>query len=139
MALMQLDDLLAAPRPKAKNTIEVTPSALAKIKSMIETKPECAGKGLRMYVTAGGCAGNSYGMAFDEPDKDDVLIDADGLQVMVDNESWPWLKGVRVDFVESLMGSGFSITNPNAQSTCGCGTSFSKGDGSDAADTESCH
>ena len=139
MSLLQLDDLMAPPRPKKKDTVEVTPAALAKIKSMIETRPECAGKGLRMYVTSGGCAGSSYGMSFDEPDKDDVIVDTDGLQVMVDPESWPWLKGVRVDYVESLMGSGFSITNPNAQSTCGCGTSFSKGDGTDAGGAESCH
>lgn len=138
MALLQVGDLLASPRPKQAEGVEITPSAMARIKSMLATRSDLQGKGLRIYVTDGGCAGYSYGMAFDTPEPQDVTQEVDGLQIAMDPESWPWLRGVRVDFQESLIGSGFSITNPNAAATCGCGTSFSKGDSSAPADTGSC-
>ena len=135
MALLQLDDLVER-RATSTAIVDVTPGAVARIKEILDSHPEKSGQGLRIYVSSGGCAGYSYGMAFDDPGGDDIILDVEGLKVLLDPGSLDWLKGARVDFVESLMGSGFSITNPNAKSSCGCGTSFSKDDG---APTDSCH
>ncbi|HET6381853.1 MAG TPA: iron-sulfur cluster assembly accessory protein [Armatimonadota bacterium] len=136
MALLQLTDL-TAPKPQSE-TVELTPAAVEKVKGMLGSRPELDGKGLRIYVTSGGCAGYSYGMAFDEPAGDDHTLDCSGLKVLVDPESFPWLRGVQVDYKDSLLGSGFEITNPNAASSCGCGTSFSKGDNPPAESGDSC-
>ena len=125
MALLQLDDLAGAVK-RSGELIEVTPAAVARVKEILSTHPDKAGHGLRIYVTSGGCAGYSYGMAFDAPDEKDLVVTIDGLQVLLDPESKPWLERARVDYVESMMGSGFSITNPNATAGCGCGHSFSK-------------
>ncbi len=81
--------------------------------------------GLRVFVQKGGCSGFSYGMSFaPEVAADDWVGEFAGVKVLVDPESAPVLKGVRIDFVESLQGSGFSIENPNAVRSCGCGNSF---------------
>ena len=137
MAMIQLEDL-TRPKPAAAPPVEMTPAAVEKVKGMLETRPELEGKGLRIYVTPGGCAGSSYGMAFDSPSDDDTVVECGGLKVLLDAESLPWLKGIHVDYKETMLGSGFAITNPNAVSSCGCGTSFSKGDASDAGSVESC-
>src|SRR5579872_982655 len=137
MALLQLDDLMAAPKPAASG-LDVTPAAIERVRQLLAANPDKAGQGLRLYVTSGGCAGYSYGMAFDEQGDNDTVMEFDSLKIFVDRDSLQWLDGARVDFVESMLGSGFSITNPNAKSTCGCGTSFSKGDGAATGSSESC-
>ena len=84
--------------------------------------------GLRVFVQKGGCSGYSYGMSLAaEVGTGDWVGEFGGVKVLVDAESAPMLKGVRIDFVESLQGSGFSIENPNAVRSCGCGNSFETG------------
>jgi iron-sulfur cluster assembly protein len=81
---------------------------------------------LRVYVSGGGCSGLSYGMGFEEkPDEDDAIINENGVEVIVDSYSQKYLKGANVDYIESLMGSGFKINNPNVTKSCSCGHSFS--------------
>ena len=90
--------------------------------------------GLRVFVQKGGCSGYSYGMALAEKVEDgDWVGEFDGVKVLVDPMSAPVLEGVRIDYVESLQGSGFSISNPNAVRSCGCGNSF------DTAETQGTH
>ncbi len=107
-----------------KPAVELTPRAVEKVKEIRESQgqPEA---GLRIYVAGGGCSGFKYGMALDTPGADDEVIDAGGLSVLVDSMSLPYLKGCQVDYVDDeLLGQGFKVENPNAQSTCGCGQSF---------------
>jgi iron-sulfur cluster assembly protein len=81
---------------------------------------------LRVYVTGGGCSGLSYGMGFEEKaDEDDHIIEQKGVKVLVDSYSQRYLKGASIDYIESLMGSGFKINNPNVTKSCSCGHSFS--------------
>jgi iron-sulfur cluster assembly protein len=106
--------------------IMITISELAseKIKEMLEQEasPELF---LRVGVKEGGCSGFSYGMGFDdELNEGDQTIQTQGLKVVVDEESIKYLNGLVIDFKESAMGGGFTIENPNASATCGCGSSF---------------
>ncbi len=81
---------------------------------------------LRVYIIGGGCSGFQYGFAFEEEVEDgDFVMDNDGVQLMVDPMSFPYLMGSTVDYKEDLQGSRFVINNPNAKTTCGCGSSFS--------------
>ena len=105
--------------------IEITESAIAKISEILseENNPKVK---LRTFVQGGGCSGFSYGFTLDEEqNEDDFVIDKNGLSVLVDSMSMQYLQGATIDFKEDLMGSSFVINNPNAQSTCGCGSSFS--------------
>lgn len=80
---------------------------------------------LRVYVTGGGCSGLSYGMGFEEKaDEDDAILEQNGVKLLIDSYSQRYLKGANVDYVESLMGSGFKINNPNVTKSCSCGHSF---------------
>ncbi|MGA7900486.1 MAG: iron-sulfur cluster insertion protein ErpA [Nitrososphaeraceae archaeon] len=80
---------------------------------------------LRVYVSGGGCSGLSYGMGFEEkPEEDDSVIEQNGVKVLIDGYSQRYLKGANVDYVDSLMGSGFKINNPNVTKSCSCGHSF---------------
>lgn len=105
--------------------LEFTPSAAAKVASLIveEGNPDLK---LRLYVTGGGCSGFSYGFAFDDvAAEDDTMIVTEGVALVVDAMSLQYVLGARVDFEDGLEGSRFVIHNPNAQTTCGCGSSFS--------------
>lgn len=103
----------------------VTDAAVAKVKSLVEEEANPDLK-LRVYVTGGGCSGFQYGFTFDEAlAEDDSIVEKDGIKVVVDAMSYPYLVGARVDYEEGLQGSKFVIQNPNASSTCGCGSSFS--------------
>jgi iron-sulfur cluster assembly protein/iron-sulfur cluster insertion protein len=82
-------------------------------------------KRLRVLVESGGCSGFQYGMSFDEPKADDAQFECEGVPVIVDPTSLAYLQGSVIDFDDGLHGKGFEIRNPNAQSTCGCGKSFS--------------
>lgn len=105
--------------------IQVSPNAVAKVRSLLEEEGNQALK-LRVYVTGGGCSGFQYGFSFDEElNDDDTRIEKDGITVVVDAMSYPYLVGSRVDYQEGLQGSKFTVENPNAASTCGCGSSFS--------------
>ncbi len=81
--------------------------------------------GMRVYVKGGGCHGYQYGMAFEEKiGEDDTVVAVDGFKIIIDPQSAPFLVGAAIDYHTELQKSGFSITNPNAKSTCGCGSSF---------------
>lgn len=104
--------------------ITITPAAEQKIKELIVEEKDAVG--LRIYVKGGGCHGYQYGMAFESKiSEDDTVIEKGGFQVILDSQSAPLLQGAEVDYVDSLQGSGFAIKNPNAKTTCGCGSSFS--------------
>lgn len=81
--------------------------------------------GLRVRVVAGGCSGFSYDLAFDDQvQTNDQIFESNGIKVMIDERSLPHLDGTELDFVDTMLGRGFTFSNPNAKSTCGCGTSF---------------
>lgn len=104
--------------------IQISEIATEKIKHMLaaEGTPNMF---LRIGVQEGGCSGFSYGMGFDDEIKEnDKQFEVNGLKVVVDEESSKYLNGVEIDFKESAMGGGFTIDNPNAYVTCGCGSSF---------------
>ncbi|CAM3047393.1 iron-sulfur cluster assembly accessory protein [Paenibacillus sediminis] len=104
--------------------ITITETAADKIKDML-AQEEVPNMFLRLGVRPGGCSGFSYAMGFDDEESaDDVYMDIQGLKVVVDKESVKYLDGLEVDFKESGMSGGFTIHNPNAIATCGCGSSF---------------
>ena len=104
--------------------LDITPKAVSKVKEILgQQNPVPAG--LRVSVVGGGCSGFSYQMNFEnETNPIDKVYEFDGLKVFVDQASLMYLKGTRIDFVESLEGAGFKFENPNVKSTCGCGSSF---------------
>ena len=102
----------------------VTDRAFARLKEIAEAAGEK--KPLRVAVEGGGCSGFQYDIRLvDAPEPDDLVLEKDGLAVLVDPVSLPFLSGAVIDFSEELIGARFSIDNPNAASSCGCGTSFS--------------
>lgn len=104
--------------------IILTESASFQIKEMMKHNEE-EGSYLRVAVRGGGCSGLSYGMNFDaNKNEDDLLDEQFGLQIIVSGEDAPILKGTEIDYKQSLLGGGFTIENPNAIASCGCGTSF---------------
>ncbi|HHZ84105.1 MAG TPA: iron-sulfur cluster insertion protein ErpA [Nitrospirales bacterium] len=103
--------------------VTVTEKAEHKIKELMSEEEDMVG--LRVYVKGGGCHGFSYGMSFESETADeDNIIEKVGVKVIIDPQSAPLLSGCEIDYVDSLQGSGFSIKNPQAKSTCGCGSSF---------------
>ena len=106
------------------NMITISDSAKAKIKDLLleESNPDLS---LRTFVQGGGCSGFSYGFTFDEiVNEDDFEVPVDEFRVLVDAMSMQYLTGSEIDYKEDLQGSSFSIKNPNATTTCGCGSSF---------------
>ncbi|HEY4864080.1 MAG: iron-sulfur cluster insertion protein ErpA [Candidatus Dormibacteraeota bacterium] len=117
-------------------TVSLTDDALSQLKSLLEKEgnPELA---LRVFVSGGGCSGLQYGMAFDDNVRPgDELVEQHGVRVLVDDFSAPYLRGSEIDYVDSLMGAGFTVHNPNAVKSCSCGHSFDAGD--DASTASSC-
>lgn len=104
--------------------IEITESAMAKISDILaeENNPRVK---LRTFVQGGGCSGFSYGFTLDEEqNEDDFVIEKSGTSILVDSMSMQYLQGATIDYKDELMGSSFTINNPNATTTCGCGSSF---------------
>ena len=105
--------------------LTITPKAAEKVIAFMKEeadKPEF----LRVYVQGGGCSGLSYGMGFEKKaEEDDLVIEENGVKIVVDSYSADYLKGANVDYIESLMGAGFKINNPNVTKSCSCGSSFS--------------
>ena len=104
--------------------ITISPSAKTKIKDLLyeEGNPKLS---LRTFVQGGGCSGFSYGFTFDDViNEDDFEVPLDEFKVLVDAMSMTYLQGAEIDYQEELMGSQFTIKNPNANTTCGCGSSF---------------
>ncbi len=107
------------------NPIQLSSSAAHKISQLVleEMNPDLK---FRVYIIGGGCSGFQYGFAFEEDVTDgDMVLEQNGVQMMVDPMSFPYLMGSTVDYLEDLQGSRFLVSNPNAKSTCGCGSSFS--------------
>jgi iron-sulfur cluster assembly protein len=89
---------------------------------------------LRVFVQGGGCSGMQYGMQFEaQPEAFDSVVEVDGVRLVVDQTSMGYLRGATIDFVDSLMGGGFRIDNPNAETSCGCGNSFRTSNGESAS------
>jgi len=116
--------------------VSLTDAAASKLAELTkeETNPEI---GLRVYVYSGGCSGYRYGMMLeDQPTADDNVLQANGVRVYIDNNSVPLIQGSQIDYVDTLMGAGFTVNNPNAVSGCGCGSSFRTAE--DAGQARSC-
>jgi iron-sulfur cluster insertion protein len=104
--------------------ITITPMAEDKIRELMQEEQDTVG--LRVYVKGGGCHGYQYGMAFESTiSDDDTVIEKGNVKVIMDSQSAPLLTGCEVDFHDTVQGSGFAIKNPQAKTTCGCGSSFS--------------
>ncbi|MCE1244233.1 iron-sulfur cluster insertion protein ErpA [Oryzomicrobium sp.] len=105
--------------------LNFTDAAAAKVKELIDEEGNQALK-LRVFVTGGGCSGFQYGFTFDEEvNEDDTSMEKNGVTLLIDPMSYQYLVGAEIDYTEGLEGSQFVIKNPNATSTCGCGSSFS--------------
>lgn len=105
--------------------INFTENAVSKVRELIteEGNPDLK---LRVFITGGGCSGFQYGFTFDEiSNDDDFIIDKGDVKFLVDTMSYQYLLGAEIDYIDSFEGSQFTIKNPNAQTTCGCGSSFS--------------
>lgn len=112
------------PQEAQETILNVTPAAVQVIATLLEER-KIPNYALRIFVTGGGCSGMQYGMAFEEQPKDyDKVVEVGGVRLLIDPTSLVYLQGATVDFVDSLMGGGFRIDNPNAVSQCGCGHSF---------------
>ncbi len=102
----------------------VTETAAKEIQTLI-SQYNNPSLGLRVRVLAGGCSGYSYDLAFDDQvQENDQIFESYGVKVMIDDRSYKVLEGTQLDYVDTMLGRGFTFSNPNAKSTCGCGTSF---------------
>jgi iron-sulfur cluster assembly protein len=117
--------------------VTLTPAARAKVEALL-ARAENPQTALRVFVAPGGCSGMSYGMTLDtERQEGDTVIEDGGVRIVVDEMSAMYLAGAEIDYVDALMGGGFSIHNPNAVRSCACGHSFDTG--KDAATARPCH
>lgn len=113
--------------------ITITPAATAKLRSLIVARGNENLK-LRLYIVGGGCSGFQYGFGLDEKiHEDDIVMTQDAVAIVVDALSAPYLQNSVIDYTEDLQGAKFIVNNPNADTTCGCGSSFSLKEGSEAA------
>jgi iron-sulfur cluster assembly protein len=103
--------------------VSLTPTAAEKVRELLDQEGDAA-LGLRIFVAGGGCSGLQYGMTLDETQDGDVVTEIEGIRLLVDEMSSGYIAGSMVDYVDSLMGAGFTVNNPNAVSSCGCGHSF---------------
>ncbi len=119
------------------NTLRITPAAADKVRELLEQEndPSLA---LRIFVAGGGCSGLQYGMTLDEEQEGDTVITQGEFKVLVDEMSLGYINGSEVDYVDSLMGAGFTVNNPNAVSSCGCGHSFKTASGGGEAKSCGC-
>ena len=124
-----IDQQLTVTEPTSPGTVvSLTDAAVTKLSELTkeETNPDI---GLRVYVYSGGCSGFRYGMMLeDAPTPEDNVLDVSGIKVYVDGQSVSLLQGSQIDYVDTLMGAGFTVNNPNAVAACGCGSSFRTAD-----------
>ena len=126
---IELNDVDSASDTPAMSLL---PGAHAKLSELMAQR-NIQSHGLRVFVSGGGCSGLQYGMAFEAAPHDfDTVIEQDGVKLFIDPTSLMYLSGATIDYVDSLMGAGFKIENPNAVSACGCGSSFRTKDSGDA-------
>jgi len=117
----QNDDVSAADDP-----VRLSSTAVARVKVLLQREKRSDPAGLRVSVLGGGCSGLQYSLELDDaPREGDAVYVYEGVRVFVDSASAPYLSGMSVDYVDGLHGAGFKFTNPNADRTCGCGSSFS--------------
>jgi iron-sulfur cluster assembly protein len=115
--------------------LTITDSAARKVQELAAEEPEGEAFVLRIAIQGGGCSGFQYALGFDRgPQDGDHEIEMNGVRVVVDPFSAPYLAGAQIDFVDALMGAGFSIDNPNVVAACGCGSSFQAKDDVEGAD-----
>ena len=123
-AVVQTESLQADPSAMPSPLL-FTDSAASKVKALIDEEGNPDIK-LRVFVQGGGCSGFQYGFTFDEDvNEDDTVLEKNGVQLLIDSMSYQYLVGAEIDYKEDLEGSQFVIKNPNATTTCGCGSSFS--------------
>lgn len=116
--------------------VTITDEALGQLHTLLEQEGN-PGLGLRLFVSGGGCSGLQYGMAFDDEIRaGDEVVEQDGVKIIVDDFSAPHVRGSEIDYVDGLMGAGFTVHNPNAVHSCSCGHSFDTGD--DAGSAQAC-
>lgn len=117
-------------------TVTLTDEALSQLKSLLE-KEASSELALRVFVSGGGCSGLQYGMAFDDNVRPgDEVVHQGGVRVLIDDFSAQYIQGSEIDYVDSLMGAGFTVHNPNAVKSCSCGHSFDTGE--DAGTARAC-
>jgi iron-sulfur cluster assembly protein len=110
--------------------VTVTESAATKIRALMAEEPEGDVSVLRIAIQGGGCSGFQYALGFDRgPQDGDNEIEMNGVRVVIDPFSAPYLAGAEIDYVDALMGAGFAINNPNVEAACGCGSSFQAKEG----------
>ena len=110
--------------PQEQPLVHLSEAAAGKLRELVEAEQNPA-IGLRVYVYSGGCSGFRYGMMLeDQPSNEDVTVESKGIKVYVDSNSTQYLLGSEIDYLDTLMGAGFTVNNPNAVSACGCGSSF---------------
>jgi iron-sulfur cluster assembly accessory protein len=113
--------------------VSLTPTAASKIRELMAQEPEGGDLVLRVAIQGGGCSGFQYGLGFDTaPAEGDEILEQEGVRVVIDPYSAPYLRGATIDFLNGLQESGFKIDNPNATTSCGCGHSFQVEEGEDA-------
>jgi iron-sulfur cluster assembly protein len=118
------------PQPQPLTDIQATPIVVLSEAAASKLQELTAGEanaqtGLRVYVYSGGCSGFRYGMMLeDQPTPEDITVESRGIKVYVDQQSTQYLTGSEIDYLDTLMGAGFTVNNPNAVSGCGCGSSF---------------
>ncbi len=105
--------------------VNLSDGAQKAVKGFIQQDTALNGKALRIFVQGGGCSGFQYGFTFSDKEEGDEVTKCSDFEVVVDPMSLPYLNGALVDWVEGLQGSGFTVKNPNAKGSCGCGSSFS--------------
>jgi iron-sulfur cluster assembly protein len=124
--------------PVASEPLVVLSDAAASKLQELVTAEQNPNIGLRVYVYSGGCSGFRYGMMLeDQPSSEDVTVESQGIKVYVDRNSTQYLTGSEIDYLDTLMGAGFTVNNPNAVSACGCGSSFRTSDS--AGSPGACH
>ncbi len=123
--MTDIKQTISDPKTPTGPIVTLTEPAVVKIKSMMDKEGK-QGYGLRFGVATGGCAGLSYEMSFQKKSYDnDHVLEQSGLKIFINEESVSFIKGIQIDYVDTLKESGFKYSNPNAKSSCGCGTSFS--------------
>jgi iron-sulfur cluster assembly accessory protein len=117
--------------------VNMTPTAVDKVRELLAQEND-PGLALRVFVAGGGCSGLQYGMTLDEEQEGDTVIPLSGIKILVDEMSMGYIDGSEIDYVDSLMGAGFTVNNPNAVSSCGCGHSFKTAGGGGEAKSCGC-